>query len=102
MIPDHKPITWSLHTTKELKESDLGLFGTPDVHFNMEPAFDSEAWAFGFLPCDTRAKSAIILISSLHSSVLTCQISGRNFFQVEDDVTTRIIKVGTIQNSTNR
>ncbi|KAJ0480415.1 hypothetical protein HanIR_Chr13g0631451 [Helianthus annuus] len=29
---------------------------------------------------------------SLHSSVLTCQISGRNFFQVGDDVTTRTFK----------
>ncbi|MFS7995514.1 hypothetical protein Hanom_Chr12g01118781 [Helianthus anomalus] len=30
---------------------------------------------------------------SLHFSVLTCQIPGRNFFQVGDDVTTQTFKV---------
>ncbi|KAF5805254.1 hypothetical protein HanRHA438_Chr05g0216691 [Helianthus annuus] len=32
---------------------------------------------------------------SLHSSVLTCQISGRNFFQVGDDVTPDLHRVNT-------
>ncbi|MFS7900430.1 hypothetical protein Hanom_Chr00s113042g01808431 [Helianthus anomalus] len=34
---------------------------------------------------------------SIHSFVLTCQISGRNFFQVGDDVTTQIFKVRITQ-----
>ncbi|MFS7929178.1 hypothetical protein Hanom_Chr04g00329431 [Helianthus anomalus] len=33
---------------------------------------------------------------SLHSSVLICQISGRNFFQVGDDVTTQTFKISVV------
>ncbi|MFS7958721.1 hypothetical protein Hanom_Chr08g00682071 [Helianthus anomalus] len=33
---------------------------------------------------------------SLHSSGVTCQISGQNFFQVGDDVTTRTFKVSYV------
>ncbi|MFS8021477.1 hypothetical protein Hanom_Chr16g01427811 [Helianthus anomalus] len=33
---------------------------------------------------------------SLHPFVLSCQISGRNFFQVGDDVTTRTFKVSLV------
>ncbi|MFS8017363.1 hypothetical protein Hanom_Chr15g01379511 [Helianthus anomalus] len=36
------------------------------------------------------------LYLSLHSFVFTCQILGRNFFQVRDDVTTRTLMVSDV------